>query len=229
MTPAMLRGRPIAQSVSIPLNFDAGPDLERIYLLGFDAVGGPTAAEFYSAVPLATREKQVGGRAAMRCKVTITGAVQNCGVVIDYPTGYGFGEALLSLAPKIRLKPRMVDGAPVETEVTIPASWFNLGPARGYYAKADWLRKPTSEDLIDAWPLEAWKQRLGGSAMVDCRVDTGGRLTDCVVLAEDPPGRHFGEAAVYLTPRFLLKPATVAGTPVDSVVQIPLNFRLVIQ
>jgi hypothetical protein len=51
-----------------------------------------------------------------------------------------------------------------------------------------------------------------------------GVLTQCQVVSEDPPGSGFGAAAVTLSSRFLMRPATVDGRPVDSEVRIPITW-----
>jgi TonB family protein len=86
----------------------------------------------------------------------------------------------------------------------------------------DWVRKPTSEDLMGVWPRDAMYRN--GRAVVACKVNTRGVLFDCVVAMERPEGAGFGAAALALTPQFLMKPATKGGAPIVSEVRIPIDF-----
>ncbi|MEO8114915.1 MAG: TonB family protein [Phenylobacterium sp.] len=87
-----------------------------------------------------------------------------------------------------------------------------------------WLRKPTAEDLMGVWPQSAMERGLGGKAVISCVVTTQGALRDCLVRSETPAGGGFGSAAIALTPQLLMKPATRNGAPVESRVEIPVNF-----
>ena len=54
-----------------------------------------------------------------------------------------------------------------------------------------------------------------------------GLLIHCKVLAEDPRGAGFGEAALKLSERFKMKPMSRDGQPVaGGVVRIPIKFRI---
>jgi hypothetical protein len=87
---------------------------------------------------------------------------------------------------------------------------------------ADWLKKPTPEELLAVWP----RAGLGrpGHALVHCIATVQGTLRDCRVKLESPPGLGFGEAALILTRQFLMKPAIKNGVPVEDEVNIPINW-----
>lgn len=88
----------------------------------------------------------------------------------------------------------------------------------------DWLKKPTSRDLMAVWPTEALKRGIGGKATISCVVTVQGTLRACEVASESPEGGGFGGAALVLSRQFLLKPATRNGVPVESRIGIPVNF-----
>lgn len=90
---------------------------------------------------------------------------------------------------------------------------------------ADWLKRPTAEDLAAVWPREAWQKGLGGKVILACQVSLQGALFDCQVGSETPEGAGFGRAALALAPQLLMKPAVRNGKPVVSQVQVPINFR----
>lgn len=111
--------------------------------------------------------------------------------------------------------------------VGVAATLAAMGLGGAAYAAdtaADWLKKPTQEQLFAVWPTEAGKKGVDGRAVIACEISLQGALFDCQVLAEKPEGMGFGVAAIMLTPQFLMKPATRDGKPVQSRVQIPINF-----
>jgi len=97
-------------------------------------------------------------------------------------------------------------------------------PAAAADTEVAWLRKPTPQDLLTVWPVEAWRKGLGGKAVIGCTVSLQGGLFDCVVLQETPQGAGFGAAAIALTPQLRMRPATHDGQPVIGSVTIPVNF-----
>lgn len=90
--------------------------------------------------------------------------------------------------------------------------------------EADWLKRPTPEQLFAVWPTEAFRKGVGGRATISCTISVRGALYGCKVESETPPGMGFGVAAIALTPQFLMKPATRDGKPVESRANIPINF-----
>ena len=89
---------------------------------------------------------------------------------------------------------------------------------------ADWLKRPTSEDLLSVWPTEALRRSIGGKATISCTVTVQGLLRACQVVAETPQGAGFGGAALTLSRQFLMRPARENGVPIEAVVSIPINF-----
>ena len=59
-----------------------------------------------------------------------------------------------------------------------------------------------------------------------CLVTVAGKLTDCKILDESPPGRGFGAAAVKIAAKMRLAPATANGKAVEGRVTLPITFRL---
>ncbi len=88
----------------------------------------------------------------------------------------------------------------------------------------DWKQRPTREQLFDVWPREAFEKGLNGKAEITCTASTQGALSDCTVTSEQPPGAGFGQAAIALTPQFLMFPKVCDGRPMESTVNIPINF-----
>ena len=89
----------------------------------------------------------------------------------------------------------------------------------------DWLRRPSSEDLLVVWPREAWRKGKGGKATIACIATVQGVLRACEVASESPAGAGFGGAALALSRQFVMKPALLNGVPVEATVRIPINFE----
>jgi len=176
----------------------------------------PTAADWGATAPEASRKGQFA-RAILRCTVETTGALSGCRVTRETPVGGGAGAALLSLVPKFQRAP---PGPKDLREVNVAGSWAVFDKP------VEWLKKPTPQDLRAVFPTEAYKKGTSGWAIIDCVATVQGRLTECVPIDEFPAGLEFGGAAIALTPQFVMKPATLNGTPVQSIVRMPINFTL---
>lgn len=87
---------------------------------------GDEVAEYY---PAAAGSRGLDGRATISCAVRASGILSNCLLVSESPEGYGFGEAAIKLSSRFKMKPRMVDGVPVEGgSVRIPISFSSPEP-----------------------------------------------------------------------------------------------------
>lgn len=179
----------------------------------------PPADAFRAAWPAAAKSAGLGGRAAMACKVGPAGSLGDCRVAHEYPSTQGFGDALLKLAPQYHVN-LTAPGAPAVGDVfVVEGDWYEQDKP------ANWLRKPSSTDLIAVYPTQAMKDGVDGSAILSCIVNLQGALSDCIAYDDKPKGAHFADAALALTPQFLMKPATLNGHPVLSVARIPINFK----
>jgi protein TonB len=81
--------------------------------------------------------------------------------------------------------------------------------------------------VTELYPSRARDQGVEGSATIDCAVAGDGRLYDCNVIAENPPGHGFGAATLSLASKFRMRPTTQSGEPVAGRrVGIPIRWRL---
>lgn len=87
-----------------------------------------------------------------------------------------------------------------------------------------WQRQPSGDQLARAYPDRALAAGVSGSAMLNCRVETTGRVSDCAVVSETPGNQGFGRAAMGLSRYFQLNPRTVNGAAEGSRVNIGLRF-----
>jgi hypothetical protein len=178
----------------------------------------PTHDQVMALLPEASRQEN--GYAAMRCKVAANASLADCHVIQETPSGSGFGQALLALAPEYRVKSPAEGGPAPGSDVVDGFDTFHFDNP------ANWLRKPSERDLLVVWPKKAWAAGRSGAATIACLVSIQGAVYGCIVVSETPAGENFGSAAIALTPQFLMKPATLRGTPVISLARIPVNFTM---
>lgn len=82
---------------------------------------GEDVGRFYPAIAQALF---IPGHATLHCRVNSLGAVQDCTVVSETPSGLGFGQAAVSLSSLFRMKPKTVDGQAVDgAEITVPINF----------------------------------------------------------------------------------------------------------
>jgi TonB family protein len=108
-----------------------------------------------------------------------------------------------------------------------PAVAAPVPPGPAVITNPDWASKPNGQDVERYYPEGAQKKDLEGRATVRCQVTAGGKLAECAVVAEDPVGEGFGEAALRLSTLFHMRPMTRGGAPVAAgVINIPIRFQL---
>ena len=91
----------------------------------------------------------------------------------------------------------------------------------------DWAALPSADAVHTAFPPEARRRQVSGRAKIRCTVKIDGRLKDCVVVSETPPGWGFGGAASKMSGAFRMKPRMEDGEPVSGAsVTIPVSFVL---
>jgi TonB family protein len=186
----------------------------------------PTAQQLRSFFPHAATLSKVAGDATIRCQIDVTGALSDCTVTREAPTGLGFGEAAVAMASTFKMRPKTVDGAPVGGVVNIPIH-FNVPGPRPEAGVPSWISHPSIDDTMKAYPAHASHIGLGGHVTMQCVATATGEMTDCKILEETPPGEGFGRAALALSNKFRLTPFTPQGVSVAGLaVDIPMAFRL---
>jgi len=88
-----------------------------------------------------------------------------------------------------------------------------------------WIRQPSADQLMRAYPDRALRAEVGGLATVNCLVQPNGRVANCNLTSETPGGYGFGRAAEGLTRYFQISPRTVNGAAVGSRVNIAIRFN----
>lgn len=72
---------------------------------------------------------------------------------------------------------------------------------------------PSAYESALAFPAAAGDAGVSGRATLRCRVNSIGRLADCTVKAETPPGRGFGKAAMSLRSKVRMHPLPPGADP----------------
>lgn len=80
---------------------------------------------------------------------------------------------------------------------------LEAGPKPGIVSPR-WLSSPGWADLQRVAPPVARGFGISGVTMMDCKATNIGRLSNCKVVLEQPPGLGFGDAALSLAPEFQL-------------------------
>lgn len=92
----------------------------------------PNSADLTWAYPAEAAKAGREGMAAIDCRVSVEGRLENCTVKREAPQGMGFGRAALDLSADFRLAPATRDGRPIGGgRVTIPIRFSTSGNGKG--------------------------------------------------------------------------------------------------
>ncbi len=116
----------------------------------------------------------------------------------------------------------VTDPTPSTTVTNTPSP-----PADPVIRNPQWVRRPSAEQMLAAYPDRALEREISGRATLSCGVRADGSMTGCSVVSETPSGAGFGRAALGLSRHFRLSPRTVDGAVIDGArVSIPIGFTL---
>ncbi|MFI4966271.1 MAG: hypothetical protein ACHP9T_12985 [Caulobacterales bacterium] len=183
-----------------------------------DLASRPSNAEVMAAWPEKARAKGVGGSAVAHCLADMAGVLSDCKIMLERSHA-GFGQALLSLAPRFHLRYAAEGQRPEHVDAIITASWpvFDTPP--------DWRTPPKPGDFSTTTTVAAWRTGEPGAAVMNCLEGRLGTLYDCMAVYQDPPGKGFGAMLLRFQGFLRLKPALIGGKPVETGVNIVMTFR----
>jgi TonB family protein len=217
--------------------------------------GLPTAQDIARVYPEMAQRLALNGRAVLSCAVAPNATLEDCRVIEETPPGQGFGDAAMKLATRFRLKtwdrstggrvrgartPSLGEPAarivlPIAFRMNTPAeqpaaaSGAALPPASPGASPTtphpNWVRKPTGQDIADVYPARAQRDGVSGRAVMTCTLDQRGRLHDCGIVDETPPGYGFGSAELKLAGKFRA-PITPGMETGGAKVSIPVTFAM---
>lgn len=190
--------------------------------------------DFY---PADAKAKGIEGEATLDCRRTPHGALTGCHLDAETPAGAGFGEAALAIAQRshddptvaapqdevdqphpitftFRRSPTEIEPNVLLPQVIQPLAWLDIPPAT------------TRSERY--YPERAARMGVPGRAILDCYIGDDGRLTQCAIVNETPPGFEFGKTAMALTRLMKAKWQTPLpnGAPAASHRRvIPVAFR----
>jgi len=191
----------------------------------------PAPEEILRAYPRAALSRRVGGSVRLVCTVVEGGALSDCASRRALPAPE-FAAAALSLASSFRVAPDLpgAAGAALGKQVGVDVL-FQPPPADiplPTLVGVGYASQPDPADIHRFYPPHALQSDQQGRGVVQCTAGSEGRMRDCLVVEEDPPGMGFGMAAIRLAETTVAVPLQDgAGAPTAGrTARIPIRFLL---
>jgi len=239
MRPMTVDGLPVGGAqVTIPISFQGAP--------GADMGGGPmntvrvmraapwmtapTAQELAAAFPKGAIGKTASAHVVLRCGFRDDGGLRSCDTVSETASDRGFADAARALTKDFRAYVNPKKDKLSSLRVDIPFDFRDPSqpaPPNEVYDPL-WLKTINPAYVAQLFPAAAVKAGLrSGKADVECTVQHDGSLKDCTVVAEQPAGLGFGDAALTVAGVMAMNPWTAEGDPVDGArIRLPVRLEL---
>jgi hypothetical protein len=124
-------------------------------------------------------------------------------------TAAGAVRADADLAPKPRIPASQSASVAPSSAVTAIHADVDLAQKPRILDLGDFTLPYQDDPMRHFYPAAAMKDKVQGSAKIECQVTEAARLEECKVLSEEPQGYGFGEATIQLFSLVTLKPQTV--------------------
>ena len=152
------------------------------------------------------------------CAITATGLTTGCQVAIHHDEHTELeGRVLDDLIRKPRPVPGVLAGDHVRLLMRRP-----VRTAAGAAGAPDVLFPPLwrmdrAHPAQLNFPDRALRMNVTGNAVLHCMVASGGALTGCSVVSENPDGFGFGNAALKTAASLRVDPVTEVGDPIEGI------------
>lgn len=128
--------------------------------------------------------------------------------------------------PQQRVPPPSLTAPPTPTPDPVAVDPPPSPPEPLVITRPRWLESPSARDYERYYPRRALDRGQMGRVILQCIVQTDGRLT-CTVASEDPTGWGFGDAAMRISESFRMVPQMENGEPTaGGRVRVPFTFAL---
>ncbi|MDG2521134.1 TonB family protein [Caulobacter segnis] len=193
----------------------------------------PSAHDLQGVWPAAALKRGVGGKATIDCQVSTVGLLEKCKVKSEEPAGLGFGSAALALSGAFEMQPRLENGTPTKSTVTIPivfgaagaGSMTNVGKTFKMLQRPLWDAAPTSADVAALWPRSGAQDLETARVTLTCFPKPDGTLRGCREVLVSPNRGAFRDAAFKLIPKFKLRLSGLEPELLKEIgVTVPIQF-----
>lgn len=167
--------------------------------------------------------------ATVQCRPGDNGMLTACRVLEEAPAGGGMSVAAIKVAGlmhnpvacrQAEVMLPLIFGSQSDIAALKTSNAATTFPGHGPHAA--WISPPRP-----AFPSRAAEKGATGTAVVACMVLANGGLIDCAVVAEQPQGLGFGEAALKSLDQARLEPVLYKGIPTPGgPLYIPFRFAL---
>jgi len=82
----------------------SNPEFERV----------PNGDDYQEYFPDRGLRNNINGKVRFQCLVTAKGQLVNCKITSETPADMGFGDATLKIVKQFRVKPKLINGKPVD-------------------------------------------------------------------------------------------------------------------
>jgi protein TonB len=98
-------------------------------------------------------------------------------------------------------------------------------PTISVHADNGWAVQQDPYGWESAYPKPALAAAVSGQAVVECKGASGKKFATCTVVGETPDGQGFGDAALELRARILIKPPPASAASTGHTLRLTVTFH----